>query len=120
MNDALLVLSSCANRTEAQHIARALVQDKLAACVQLSAIDSVYRWQGELCEATEVQLNIKTCTHHYPAVEATIKALHSYAVPEIIALPIQAASAEYLHWLHNEIAQPATTSDKIPVPEHPG
>ncbi len=86
-------------RDEAEAIATALVDARLAACVQLMPVDSVYRWQGAVERASEVMLHAKTTQARLAEAEALIKARHSYAVPEIIAVPIVAGSTDYLGWI---------------------
>jgi len=89
----------------ARKIADSLVEKRLAACVQiLGPITSVYRWKGKIETAREWQCLVKTSLDRYGAVEAAIKAIHSYETPEIIALPITAGSREYLGWLRDELA----------------
>jgi periplasmic divalent cation tolerance protein len=102
VTDIVLILSTAPDRAEAERIAEALVTEKLAACVQLSAIDSIYRWQGAIERAAEVRLAIKTRAELAPQVEARIKALHSYDLPEIVILPINGGSADYLDWIAAE------------------
>jgi periplasmic divalent cation tolerance protein len=76
------------------------VEQRLAACVQGSGpVSSTYRWQGKTEKATEYLLLVKTTRARFPAVEKAIKALHTYEVPEIIALPLTAGSQDYLAWL---------------------
>jgi periplasmic divalent cation tolerance protein len=102
VSDLILILSTTPDRAEAERIAEALVTEKLAACVQLSAVDSIYRWQGAIERAAEVRLAIKTRAALAESVEARIKALHSYDTPEIVIVPIIGGSAEYLDWLAAE------------------
>ena len=99
MNSALIVLTTCPNSAEAKQLATGLVENKLAACVQLKAISSIYQWQGEVQQDEEIQLVIKTTQERYTAIEHFIKQQHSYELPEIIALPVQTGSDEYLSWL---------------------
>jgi periplasmic divalent cation tolerance protein len=107
-DDFLVVYCTCPDTTVAEQIAAALVTERLAACVNLlSGIRSVYRWEGELCWDSEVLLIIKTGRTVYADLEARLRALHPYQVPEIIALPIQHGSAAYLAWLADSLAQPA-------------
>lgn len=83
-------------------MARVLVEAKLAACVNiLPAMRSIYRWQGEIQTATEHLLIAKTRVVDYPAIETRIKALHSYELPEVIAVPVVGGLPAYLAWLHN-------------------
>lgn len=97
-----VIITTCESEVAAKAIAEHLVAQHLAACVQLIPIQSVYRWQGEVCREPEVQLLIKTRTELFEAVEAAIQTLHSYEVPEIIALPILQGSGSYLDWLQAE------------------
>jgi periplasmic divalent cation tolerance protein len=86
-------------------IAHSLVENRLAGCVQvLGPITSVYRWKGQIEKAQEWQCLVKTRQGLYEAVEKAIKAIHPYETPEIIALPIEAGSLEYLTWLRDELA----------------
>ena len=87
------------SRDEAEAIATALVDARLAACVQLMPVDSVYRWEGAVERASEVMLHAKTTQARLAEAEALIKARHSYAVPEVIAVPIVAGSTDYLGWI---------------------
>jgi len=84
-------------------IAKALVEEQLAACVNiLSPMRSIYRWDGKVIDDREWLLLIKTRAERFAAVETRVKALHSYQVPEVIALPIMAGTEEYLRWLREE------------------
>ena len=96
---AILILSTAPNREEATAIARTLVDERLAACVQLSPIESWYRWEGRIEHQPETRLHIKTMAHLADRVEARIRAMHSYAVPEIVILPLGDGSADYLGWI---------------------
>jgi periplasmic divalent cation tolerance protein len=107
----LLVLVTCGSRREAQRIAREIVTRRLAACVNLfeTPVQSVYRWKGKVEKAREFLLLIKTSAGRLAALEAEVKRLHSYDVPEFIALPIVAGSHAYLNWLAECVApQPNT------------
>jgi periplasmic divalent cation tolerance protein len=98
--DAVVVLVTAGSREEAGRIGTALVAERLAACVNLiGPIRSIYRWQGSIEEADEWQLVIKARAADLSALEARVKALHSYEVPEILALPVYGGSAAYLAWL---------------------
>jgi periplasmic divalent cation tolerance protein len=96
---AVLILSSAATHDEASRIAEVLVTEQLAACVQLSPIESWYRWEGRIEHAAETRLHIKTTAERAKQVEDRIHALHSYAVPEVVILPIGGGSADYLGWI---------------------
>jgi periplasmic divalent cation tolerance protein len=107
MSQWLLVISNFPDDAAARHAARALVEAGLAACVNILApCHSVYRWEGKLEEASEVPLLIKTHAARYPELETAIKALHSYTVPEIIAIPITGGSTDYLDWISRETRAP--------------
>jgi periplasmic divalent cation tolerance protein len=98
MSAAVLILCTAGTAQEAQTIACALVEERLAACVQLSAIESWYRWQGAIEHAPEWRLHIKTSAALAAKVEARIGQLHSYDLPEIVILPIS-GSPDYLAWI---------------------
>jgi len=99
-----VVLVSTASQQEAEAIATALVSSKLAACVSILPIQSIYTWQGELHQEQEWQLLIKTDLGQFSSLETKIKQLHSYAVPEVIALPIVFGSQSYLQWIAEQVS----------------
>lgn len=94
-----VVLVTASSRTEAEAIATALIQAQLAACVSFTPIHSMYTWDGKVCSDEEWQLIIKTDLNQFEAISAKILSLHSYEVPEIIALPIETGSTAYLNWI---------------------
>jgi periplasmic divalent cation tolerance protein len=94
-----MMFSTTSDRPEAERIAALLVEQGLAACVQLMAIDSVYKWKGKIEKTGEILLLIKTRSDHVDTAMLTIKAAHSYEVPEIIAVPIESGLPEYLAWI---------------------
>jgi periplasmic divalent cation tolerance protein len=99
VTDAILVIVSC-REDEAQSIAQSLVEEKLAACVSiLPAVKSIYIWQEQICHEQESLLLIKTSRASWVSLEKRIKELHSYTVPEILALPIEAGHQPYIQWL---------------------
>ncbi|MEI7612493.1 MAG: divalent-cation tolerance protein CutA [Betaproteobacteria bacterium] len=99
----LLVLTNLPDHTAAETLATALVDQRLAACVNiLPPCRSIYRWQGTVERADEVPLLIKTTSSRYASLEAAIRAAHPYDVPEIIALPITQGLPEYLAWVAAE------------------
>jgi|SRR5882672_163549 len=107
MSEPLLILTNCPDDATAERIARTVVEQRLAACVnRLAAVHSVYRWQGAIEQAVEVPLLIKTTRERYPELEAAIRALHPHSVPEIIALPIGGGYAPYLRWVDDETQPP--------------
>jgi periplasmic divalent cation tolerance protein len=105
MDDKIVVLVTCGSRKEARKIARALVERHLAACVnQIGApVTSVYRWKGKVESAKEFLLVIKTTKKRFTALREAIGELHSYEVPEIIALAIVEGSRAYLDWIAESV-----------------
>jgi periplasmic divalent cation tolerance protein len=102
---AVVVLLTAAGGDEAARLAEMLVGSRLAACVQiLPAMESVYRWEGEVRREPEVLLLAKTTAGRFPALEREVRALHSYETPEIVALPVAAISGPYLEWLVGSVA----------------
>ena len=103
--ETLLVITTLPDEKHAQTLATALVEAKLAACVNILApCRSVYRWQGQIEDATEVPLLIKTTAERYAALEAAIRQQHPYELPEIIAVPIDRGLPDYLAWVGNVLA----------------
>lgn len=100
---ATLIYVTAANREEALAIARAVVEERLAACANLLApITSVYRWQGTVQEDTEVAMILKTQCELVERLTERILALHSYECPCVVALPITAGNPAFLNWIRNE------------------
>lgn len=98
--DSLLILTNLPDAESAENLARALVEARVAACVNvLAPCRSIYRWQGRVETAAEIPLLIKTTAVNYPGVEAIVRARHPYAVPELIATPITNGLPAYLDWL---------------------
>jgi len=96
----IVVLSTAPNKEEAKKIANVLVKEKLAACVNIvDNVLSIYEWKNEICEDNEVLMVIKTKKNRFKELEKRVKELHSYEVPEIIALDITNVSKEYLEWM---------------------
>ena len=105
MTDKIVVLSTCRSTEEAQRIARTLVEKRLAACVNvLPGMRSVYRWKDEIEDEEEVLLIIKTSRALVEDLKGEIERVHSYEVPEIIALPVVDGSDRYLAWMNRELA----------------
>ncbi len=100
-----IVLVTCGTLTEGRHIARSVVSKRLAACVNvvLNPVDSYYTWKGKLEAAREYLLVIKTTAKKLAELEKEVKRLHTYDVPEFIALPIVGGSKSYLDWLGNSV-----------------
>lgn len=104
MTDSVVVFCTCANEAEASRLAETLVQERLAACVNLlPPVRSIYRWQGQIETALEVLLLIKTNQSRLDALRERILQLHSYDTPEIIALPIVDGLEKYLTWLREQL-----------------
>ncbi|PBJ84510.1 divalent-cation tolerance protein CutA [Lysobacteraceae bacterium NML93-0399] len=98
--DALACFSTCPDAAAAERIARTLVEERLAACVNLlPQVRSVYRWEGEVAVDDEVLLMIKTTSARLPALRTRLQALHPYDVPELIALPVAGGLPAYLQWI---------------------
>ena len=100
MTDKIVVLCTCASAEEGERLARALVTGNLAGCVSLvPAVRSIYRWKGEIETGKECLLVIKSSRDRFAALNAAIEKLHSYQVPEVIALPVVDGAPNYLNWL---------------------
>ena len=100
MTNKRLVLTTAASTEESKKIAHALVENRLAACVNIiPKIDSVYRWQGKIEEAQEYLLLIKTTAEAYASVRDMVQQLHSYEVAECVALAVEEGSETYLKWI---------------------
>lgn len=96
----LLVQTSCPTREVATQIARTLVEQQLAACVQISSpITSCYSWEGKVCEEQEFSLQIKCLAACYPKLQQAVIASHPYEVPELIAVPVSQGLPAYLEWI---------------------
>jgi periplasmic divalent cation tolerance protein len=105
MSDKIIVLVTCGSRKKARRIARSVVEARLAACVNVlqAPVESIYRWKGKVETAREFLLVIKTTRKRFAALEAEVRRLHSYDVPEIIALPIEQGSKAYLAWIDDSV-----------------
>lgn len=106
MKSYIQVITTTANRQDAEKIAGVLIDEKLAGCVQIvGPITSIYRWKGHVETAEEWQCLIKARDDLYEEIEKTIKSIHPYEVPEIIALPLSKVSRDYLEWLDSVLIQ---------------
>ena len=104
MTDQIVILSTCASEDEAQRLARKLLEERLCACVNIvPQVQSLFHWQGKVDSGTESLLIIKSSRELFAAVASAIESLHSYEVPEVIALPIIEGSANYLNWLRSNL-----------------
>jgi periplasmic divalent cation tolerance protein len=107
-SDYVQVTTLVADRSAADRMAAQLVEDRLAACVQIvGPVSSTYRWQEKLEQSEEWMCLIKTTLERYPAVEQAIRGWHGYELPEIIAVPIVAGSEQYLAWVRAEASPPS-------------
>ena len=95
----IIVIATCPNREMAGKLARLLVEKRLAACVQMFPIESVYRWRGEICQAGEIALHIKSRGELFAKIAAVIQENHPYEVPEIVQVPITDGLPAYLDWI---------------------
>jgi periplasmic divalent cation tolerance protein len=103
MTDVLLVFCTCPDAVVAERLARGLVDERLAACVNiLPEIRSIYRWEGKVQNDGEVLMMVKTTRSVYPALENWLGQHHPYDVAEILAVPVHAGSGNYLDWVVNE------------------
>jgi periplasmic divalent cation tolerance protein len=103
----ILVLTTCGSKSEAAKIARSLVESRLAACVNIvtAPVESIYRWKGRTESTKEFLLVIKSTHSRFAAVRREIERLHSYDVPEVIAMPIFKGSPKYLRWLEESFSK---------------
>ena len=100
MDDAIIVMVTCSNAQEAETIANALLEEHLVACVNIAGrIRSLFHWQGAIARESESLLLMKTTEGRFEALARRVKELHSYEVPEIIAMPIQVGNPDYLNWI---------------------
>lgn len=106
MTEKIVVLSNCGSEEEARRIARALVEARVAACVNiLPGIHSIYHWQGAIQEDSEWMLVIKSTRSMFDRLSVELRKVHSYQVPEVLAVPVVAASQDYLDWMDREMAE---------------
>jgi len=101
--EAIVIFCTVPNKDDAKKISKALIEENLAACVStVDKVRSLFSWNGEMCFENELLLIIKTKRELFEKIEAVIKALHSYNVPEIIGLPVIVGSEDYLGWIEHE------------------
>jgi len=99
-NEYIMVIATCSEKEMAKAIAKSLVEKRFAACVQMFPIESVYLWEGNICDGSEIALLIKSKASMFDQIVETVKANHDYEVPEIIQIPITGGLLEYLEWIH--------------------
>jgi periplasmic divalent cation tolerance protein len=106
MTEKIVVLSNCGSEEEARRIARALVEARVAACVNiLPGIQSIYHWQGAIQEDSEWMLVIKSTRSMFDRLSIELRKVHSYQVPEVLAIPVVAGSPDYLDWMDRELVE---------------
>jgi len=107
MTDKIVVLTTCSSEKQATRLARHLVEHRLVACVNiLPKARSIYRWENKIASAAEYMLLIKTRRDRFTAVRAAIEKMHTYEVPEIIAVPVVEGAEAYLSWIDRELTAP--------------
>jgi periplasmic divalent cation tolerance protein len=105
MTDKIVVFSTCGSQEEAERLARMLLDQHLAACVNvISPVRSFYRWKGAIESTSEWLLAIKTSRERFDRVRATLESAHSYELPEVLALPVVDGSPNYLAWMESELS----------------
>jgi len=106
MSEFIQVSTTTDKREDAEHISKAIVENRLAACVQISGpVTSIYRWNDNMEESEEWLITMKTRKELYPKLEQAIKNFHPYEVPEIVAVALIAGSEEYLGWVEKETGE---------------
>ncbi|MDH5427172.1 MAG: divalent-cation tolerance protein CutA [Nitrospirota bacterium] len=109
--DEIVVLITTGSEAEARSIARVLVEQELVACVNvLPGVRSIFRWEGQVAEEQECLLMAKTVSQAFDRVATAVKSMHSYRLPEVIALPIQQGLPEYLSWVREVIKPTGQTA----------
>lgn len=104
MTDTRVVLVTAPDSDTAARLARALVEERLAACGNLvPGVRSIYRWEGKICDEAEVLLVLKTTADHADALRDRLLALHPYACPEVLVLPVEGGHAAYLAWVREQV-----------------
>ncbi len=102
MPTAILVLTTLSQEADVERIAKHLLEERLAACVQVQPIRSWYRWKGAVANDAEFLLLIKTRAERFPALEERLRQMHPYELPEIVRVPIEGGLAPYLEWIEAE------------------
>lgn len=109
-----LAMTTVGSAAQARELAQAAVQARLAACAQISAIESVYRWQGEVLQEAEWRVLFKTTARAWPALQAALAQWHPYELPAIAGWPLDAVLPAFAQWVQEETAPPATPA---PIPQ---
>lgn len=105
------VVTTVTDRATAEQLAASLLEQRLAACVQIGPCSSWYRWQGKIEQSEELACTIKTRHDLFPEVCRAIRAIHPYQIPEILAMPVISGAESYLAWMEEEL-QPPTNEDR--------
>jgi periplasmic divalent cation tolerance protein len=106
MTDKIVVFSACGSAEEAQKLARHLVETRVAACVNvIPGVYSVFHWEGKVDEASEWMLVIKSTRARLDQLKLELRTVHSYSVPEVVAVPIVDGLADYLDWMDREVGE---------------
>lgn len=105
MKQYIEILTTTPDKKEAHKISEQIINERLAGCVQISAVESIYRWKGAVQKENEYLCRIKTVQANYGRIESLIKKIHSYEVPEIVSVPVLSGSNEYLEWLDSTVEQ---------------
>lgn len=112
-NTEIVVLVTTATEDEAVRIGRSLVESRLAACANvIPRIRSIYRWEGKIADEQESLIVLKSRAELFSDLEQEVKRLHSYSVPEVIAIPISAGSSQYINWIHAETGKQTEKKSK--------
>jgi periplasmic divalent cation tolerance protein len=112
---ARIVLTTASNADEAALLARTLVEERLAACATLiPGVESVYHWEGQIETSSEALLLLKTGNDQLAALEARLRELHSYEIPEFLVLSVDSGSQPYLEWLHASLRRPQALASGMP------
>ena len=115
---AIVVITTVGDEEQGNAIARELVGRRHAACVNMiQGVKSVYRWQGKICRDSELLLVVKTMAEEYEAVAATIREIHEYDVPEILAFDVARGDAAFLDWIASSLDKDAPFEDEEDVPD---
>jgi periplasmic divalent cation tolerance protein len=120
MTDKIVVMSTCGSSEEAQRLARQLVAQRAAACVNIVApVRSIYRWNGRIEDAEEWLLIVKSSRSSFDRLRTILEAAHSYELPEVLAIPVVAGSPNYLAWIEGEVPEAEVPEAEVPVAEAP-
>ena len=117
MTDKIVVMSTCGSAEEAQRLARELVAQRAAACVNIVApVRSIYRWKGQIEDAEEWLLIVKTNRSSFDRLRTILEAAHSYELPEALAIPVIAGSPNYLAWIEGDVLENETGEAELAAP----